>query len=185
MLKHLINTQDQVMLTRAEAHDQFLNNHWKTLLTWLTWFAFVLHPLWGRMSSATSTSATVNFGVSDWRLILTSLVAAPAFVHGHVGQEETGRCFSVAEPASLAILFLSLPEKTQTACVLPAPDSPPSHFRPYHLSNHPRGNSRLKYSSRLQNGGTRDWTKHRPFVSLSRRLGDHESRWCWIMILYE
>lgn len=83
---------------------------------------------------------TEDVSVLSRRLVLTSLVAAPAFVHGHHvggGSQVTallrlsplGRSFSLCQPKC-----------RRSAGALPAPASQPRCFRPYHLSNYSRGN---------------------------------------------
>lgn len=47
--------------------------------------------------AAVTNSHTRSSVISDWRLILTSLVATPAFVHGHDGRENTGDNSTVAQ----------------------------------------------------------------------------------------
>lgn len=97
---------------------------------------------------AALTNSQIRSSVlSDSSLILTSLVATPAFVHGH--DERKTQVISlrwlswVCQPSSL-------PKNRQSAGALPASASQPSRFRPYHLSKYSRGNSRHKFSTLLQ-----------------------------------
>lgn len=57
--------------------------------------------------------SNMNSSVLSWLTshILTSLVATPAFVHGHDERETTGYVAAVAEPSLLPFLSLSLPKK--------------------------------------------------------------------------